>query len=114
MENDGLELLSKMLLLSTESRISAATAASHPFLEDESSHRQSYCCNRIHQLMQLECAPISDRQHVRVDEWASVVDWLMEVALVFDLSDEYVFQAMGYFDEVFQRSTVSDCVKKGL
>jgi hypothetical protein len=55
----------------------------------------------ISHLLSLEdtLGPVSPaRRHVRIDCWASIVDWIVEVVECFDLEDRTLFQAMGFLD----------------
>lgn len=47
------------------------------------------------------------RRHVSVDSWATILDWVAEVAECFALDDSVIFLAMAYFDRVVSTSEVS-------
>jgi len=60
--------------------------------------------DRFGRLKNLEyiCLYINDnRQHIKSEQWAMLVDWLFEIVYVFEKSTQIVFMAMGFVDQYF-------------
>ena len=48
----------------------------------------------------------SARTHIRVDCWATLVDWVVEIVECFDLDDHTAYRAMSFFDRFVSTSEV--------
>jgi serine/threonine protein kinase len=109
LNEEGLDFLRQLLSPDPETRPTAEEALAHPFLLEglpsESIASPGLNPNRelisIYLLLESQNQVSPSRKHVRVDAWATLVDYIIEIAKVFDLKDAAAFRAMTYFDRFF-------------
>lgn len=112
-KNDGvLDLLRKLLNTEPRKRIVAYHALCYPFLKTnlkstriDVNSLEEYGpitgqVNLMKYLKMIEKKTCFDipRKHIRQDQWATLVDWLLEIVDVFKLNNRAAFVAMNYFD----------------
>jgi hypothetical protein len=73
-----------------------------------SAASEDSCIERVRHLLRLEDKLGIPALHHRVRYRASVVDWIVEVASVFNLADKIIFLSMAYFDRSSNLFQVSD------
>jgi hypothetical protein len=87
-------------------RYTAREALAHPFLASASRcpWLDPPCDSITKRKISLDQAVSSARQTLRAFEWAALVDWVIEVCLVFEISELAAFRAMNYFDRIVTKS----------
>lgn len=110
LDENGLDLMAKLLSPDPTKRPTADEALAHPFLSEmritRSVHRvvsrpQDYDLRRISLLASREQMESPTRRHARNDAWSTLVDYTIEITEVFDLNVASAFRAMNYFDRFF-------------
>lgn len=88
-------------------RYTAREALAHPFLSSKSNcpWLEPQCDSITKRKISLDHAVAPERQTLRVFEWAALVDWVIEVCLVFEMSELAAFRAMHYFDRIVAKSS---------
>lgn len=113
LDADGCDLMTKLLSPDPSKRPTAEDALAHPFLVRPNPTRPikalvgeplRWELKRIvsYVTRESQCQQLSStRKHVRMDAWATLVDYVVEIVEVFDLEISAAFRAMGYFDRFF-------------
>ena len=88
-------------------RYTASEALSHPFLavQDLSVDPLPPKVSMLKRKISIESEVQPNRRHAEEHEWAALVDWLVEICLVFEMSELAAFRAMSYFDRLLSKST---------
>jgi len=101
--------MTKLLSPDPEKRPTAKEALAHPFLSQKDPTVAVSKPPRLAlQIVSLHVSRESQNQqlcpsrnHARIDAWATLVDYVVEIVEVFDLKIEAAFRAMNYFDRFF-------------
>jgi serine/threonine protein kinase len=100
----------KLLSPDPTRRPTAEEALAHPFLSEKNptplvkpfvSEPVPSELKRISSSIAKESQLSPTRRHVRMDAWATLVDYIVEIVEVFDLTSTAAFRAMHYFDRFF-------------
>lgn len=116
--------MAKLLSADPKRRPTAEEALAHPFLSGKActlpisalaSESAERALHRIalHVSRESQLPPPSPiRKYVRLDAWATMVDYIIEIVEVFDLDIAAAFRAMNYFDRFFSlyQGSVSSCL----
>lgn len=106
----GLDLMMKLLSPDPTRRPTAEEALAHPFLSEKGltplvkpivSEPVPCELKRISSSIAKESQLSPNRRHVRMDAWATLVDYIIEIVEVFDLTSTAAFRAIHYFDRFF-------------
>jgi Cyclin, N-terminal domain len=86
--------------------LTANQAMSHPFLAVpfQEPHVHEFSASLMKRKLSMEPSILPDRPHIGATEWATLVDWTIEVCVVFDINSLVAFRAMDYLDKVISRS----------
>lgn len=111
LDEEGLDFIKQLLSPDPQKRPTAEQALAHPFLSlSEDLPSRSIASSGLELNRELISLYLSwesqnqlspTRKHVRVDAWATLVDYIIEIVHVFDLKDAAAFRAMNYFDRFF-------------
>ena len=114
LDENGIDLMTQLLCSDPEKRPTAEEALAHPFLSRNGTERGQIATavseplgrelNQVAIMISRESQdqePIPSRKHVRLDAWATLVDYVVEIVEVFDLRIDAAFRAMNYFDHFF-------------
>uniref|UniRef100_A0A7S1VZA2 Cyclin-dependent kinase 2 homolog n=2 Tax=Ditylum brightwellii TaxID=49249 RepID=A0A7S1VZA2_9STRA len=120
LDNEGVNLLQSLLELNPNDRTTTSSALKHNFLQKDTPNREklgaiaskghpkpresqplSLYQERASSLKSFESFSLKlqpSRNHAHHDQWATIVDWVIEIIDVFDKSIRTAFLAMTYFD----------------
>lgn len=112
-DDEGQDLMAKLLSPDPDRRPTAEEALAHPFLSGKAGSQPLSASTivpaeralaRISLHVSRESLlppPNPNRNHLRMDAWATLVDYIVEIVEVFDLDIAAAFQALEYFDRFF-------------
>jgi serine/threonine protein kinase len=115
LDKEGLDFIKQLLSPDPQRRPTAEQALAHPFLSlSEFLPSRSIASSGLEPNRELISLFLSwesqnqlspTRKRLRVDAWATLVDYIIEIVHVFDLKVSAAFRAMDYFDRFFSSSS---------